>query len=387
MSSWEPPPQREPLGVVQEPAPVQVLASFPWPRVISAFLAAQQVVLRGVLRAYDITVKYTLPGPRLKCAKLGMMPRRTVNDAGATTFGSRGFSWVDVRSPSDETLEGLKRVFPFLADHDLQDCLPPLQRPKLIERSDYLFMVLLFPVFDRGTKAIHPTEVDVFVGKNFVITSHTGEHAALSALAERCRQDAAACFKEIGATPAEWLHALLHDLLFSCYPMLTHLSHDITAVEERVFEESSERTVREILRIKTNIVDFRKAMQGHKTVIKKLIGGGPKPFSSAKFATSYEDLLDHTKEIWDFLENDRETIAAIYDSSVSLMAMKTNEASKNLAALAFVIFPMTLVAAIFAMDAIHVPFRGWPGDFWLMLSVVFGVMLATVLFLRGRKWL
>ncbi|MEK9151918.1 MAG: hypothetical protein AAB692_00975, partial [Patescibacteria group bacterium] len=60
-----------------------------------------------------------------------------------------GYRWTDVRNPTFASLDVLKRRHSFLHDTDLRDCLPPYQRPKLIERDGYLFAVLLFPVYDR----------------------------------------------------------------------------------------------------------------------------------------------------------------------------------------------------------------------------------------------
>ena len=57
--------------------------------------------------------------------------------------------------------------------------------------------------------------------------------------------------------------------------------------------------------------------------------------------------MSHIDDIWDFLSNDKETAEALYDSHLSLVTMKTNQAMKGLTALAFVIFPMTLVARMY----------------------------------------
>ena len=103
-------------------------------------------------------------------------------------YSKPDLTWVNITSPSSEVLAEVKRRFPFLLDIDIRDCLPPYQRPKLMERKEYLFMVLLFPAYYKKEGRIKVKELDIFIGPNFLITSHTGDLEAL--------QHMAACYNE-----------------------------------------------------------------------------------------------------------------------------------------------------------------------------------------------
>jgi len=302
-------------------------------------------------------------------------------------FTHPDLTWVDVNEPTEEALAELKRRYPFFLDIDLRDCLPPFQRPKLLVRDKYLFIVLLFPIFDRKLGTIHSAELDIFIGKDFVVTNHTGHMPVLQELVSGSQTGQNLCPTEMVNCPAHWLHSLLSRLLTSVFPMLTHLSNDINALETELFQETKAETVKEILRVKSNIVDFRRIMQGHKRVIEKFIQIGPKITEIKNLEVYFEDLVGHTKEIWDFLETDKIAIDSIYDSYMSLITYETSQASKSLAALAFIVFPTTLAAAIFAMKADHMPLSGTPGDFWFMLGIVSSVAIVTTSFLKRKKWL
>lgn len=302
-------------------------------------------------------------------------------------FTHPDLTWVDVNEPTEEALAELKRRYPFFLDIDLRDCLPPFQRPKLLVRDKYLFIVLLFPIFDRKLGTIHSAELDIFIGKDFVVTNHTGHMPVLQELVSGSQTGQNLCPTEMVNCPAHWLHSLLSRLLTSVFPMLTHLSNDINALETELFQETKAETVKEILRVKSNIVDFRRIMQGHKRVIEKFIQIGPKITEIKNLEVYFEDLVGHTKEIWDYLENDKDTIDAVYDSHTSLITHNTSLASQRLAALALIIFPTTLVAAIFAMAADNMPIKGHPYDFEIMLSLVLLTMFSTIALLKWKKWL
>ena len=300
----------------------------------------------------------------------------------------QGMTWLNVVKPDRMTLAELKKRYPFFMDIDLQDCLPPFQRPKLLVRPDYLFMVMLFPVFDTETGRIQPSEVDFFVGKDFVVTSHAGNLDVLLDMADRYHDhiDDASCLIPINGDPARWIYNLLHGLFIGCFPLLTRLSNDIM-VAETSLGRLDRRTVKEILRIKSNIVDFRKTMQGHVMVLRKFVERAHQHLAMDGMVAYYEDVMGHAKEIWDFLENDRDTINAIYDSHVSLVSLETNEATKTLTALAFILFPMSLVAALFGMNAQHMPFVGESSDFWSMVAAVAFTGIIVTLYIKMKKWL
>lgn len=296
-------------------------------------------------------------------------------------------TWLDVTEPSRASLDALKKKYPFFLDIDLEDCLPPYQRPKLLERPSYLFLVLLLPVHDKDSNRVRQYEVDFFIGKDFVVTVHSGGHDSMSALSADCSGEGNACLLRSAEDPLRLTHDILHELIVSCFPILTSLSRSLTHLEEELFDDTDGGLVREILRIRSDIVTFRKAMQGHESSIHRLLERSKKFFPSEKLRPHFEDLTGHHREIREFLDNYKDTVDALYDSHLSLVTYRTNQTTKTLTALAFIVFPMTLVAAVFSMRAEHMPFVGKPGDFWIMLGIVFGTMLGLVLFMKRKKLL
>jgi magnesium transporter len=311
----------------------------------------------------------------------------TSTPRGIQIIESEDVTWINVSRPTTNSLKTLQKRYPFILDMDLQDCLPPFQRPKLLERNDYLFMVLVFPTYDQREKVVRPVEVDLFIGRDFVITSHVEPLEPLTQLAKDCLRDDRACDVRLGSDAPTMLFNILHELLVSVFPILTRLTNDILVSERQIFDESGHGTVRSILRIKSNIVQCRQAMQGHKMVIRKFIQRSKKLFDLDGMDMYFEDLIGHTKEIWDYLENDKDTISAVYDSHTSLVTHTTSLASQRLAALALIIFPTTLIAAIFAMGAENMPIRGHRFDFEIMLALVLATMLGTISYLKWKRWL
>lgn len=314
------------------------------------------------------------------------MGKAKAKNGSVQEIATGGVTWINVTKPTMGALRSLRKRFPPLLDIDLKDCLPPYQRPKLLERDAYLFLVLLFPWYDGTTRTIRPYEVDFFIGPDFLISSHEGGHEVLERMAKDCTTGGT-CVVARNGSPLGLLSDILHSLVISGFPMITRISNDLVSLEKRLFVESDDEVVRDILRVRTDIVDFRLAVQGYDNAVRKLLDRGRKFFPVDDLRPQFEDIAGHGREITEFLQTDRDTVDALYDSHLTLVTYRTNRATKTLTGLAFVIFPMTLVAAIFSMRAEHMPFVGEPNDFWIMLGCIFATMLVLVLYLRKKKLL
>lgn len=296
-------------------------------------------------------------------------------------FKNKDFTWLNVESNGEKEIKYLEKEFRFHSI-DLKDCLPPLQRPKLVTRPDYLFMILLFPVFDRKARVIHASEIDIFITPKSLLTVHTNELAPLGNIFSECENKTSKC-----ANPAALLYEILNQLLAGCFPMLVHISTDIDNVENKLRYEFEKGTITEILRIKTNIVNFRKAMQPHKQVIRTLIAEAPKFFPIEQLQVYFNNLVNYTKEIWDLLDNYKETIDALHGTNVSLIDFRINEIMKTLTIFSVIVFPLTLLASIFGMNVLGTPFASHPYGFWIVLVMMLFGALGLLWFFKKKKWL
>ena len=302
---------------------------------------------------------------------------------GITVTEGKRFTWLSVTVPSEKVIAELHRRLPFVLETDLRELQPPFQRPKLLERENYLFLVLLFPV-EASDGAIRHTEVDFLIGEDFVVTNHTGDLPELESLA---RSKDNVCNLAIANTPERLVYHVIHSVLTSRFPLLTRISNEILSLEPTMFGQIHEDSLAEVLRLKSQVVDFRKALQGHRQVIAKLSDSREVIFGRTDAQVNYEDVQRHLEEMEGFLENDKDTLDAISTAQMSLMNFRTSQASQRLSALAFVVFPMTLVATVFSMRAEHIPLIGNKWDFWIILGLIAITMAVAAGYLRKHRWL
>ncbi len=169
--------------------------------------------------------------------------------------------------------------------------------------------------------------------------------------------------------------------------MLLHLSIDIDEIERRLFRDYEKNLIQELLRVKTNVVNVRKAMQGHKTVIRQLIRSSQNRFSIHELENYFEQLVEQTKEIWDTLEMQRDTVNALHETNASLIDFRINEIMKTLTIFSVIVFPLTLLAAIFGMNAKNMPFVDGPYGFWIILALMTAAGLVMLLLFKRKRWI
>ncbi len=297
----------------------------------------------------------------------------------------QGLLWVNVSSQSERELNQIGKRFN-LHEIDLKESSPPFQRPKIIKRKDYYFMVLHFPIFDRVTRRLGFTEIDFFLSANYLITVHDNKLAVLEDMFSECGKKGGSEY--FSGTAVHILFELLMRLLEAIFPILLHINEDINLVDKKLFTKTSGREIaEEILRLKTNIVTFRRTMQGHRTVLERLIMYSGRELDLLAYQSYINNVREFTNEIWHMLESQRESINALHETNESIVNLRINQVMKTLTIISVVTFPLTLIATVFAIDAGGRPFVDLPYGFWLICSMMLlGVAMMIIIFKR-KNWM
>lgn len=292
--------------------------------------------------------------------------------------------WLHLSATGPKELDALRRRFRF-PESDLRDIPPPTQRPKAVLRDDYVFVILLFPYFDRAKKEIQITEADFFVGKDYLVTvNHGNRIRALTDLVARCSGDAAERRACLAVSPLQLFSRVMDDMLSSVFPMLVHIGEDIDRLESGLFDAQNTRLIQDILRVKTNVTNCRRAMLAYKHVIERIHMHGS-PIGRIPDAEQHR-LLDMTKEIWNLLESHKETLDALQDTNMSLISMRTNEIMRTLTVVSVILLPLSLIVGFFGMNVEYPGIIGGPYGFFIIVGSVGAIAVGLVTFFRQQRW-
>ena len=167
------------------------------------------------------------------------------------------------------------------------------------------------------------------------------------------------------------LFELLTRLLDAIFPILLHVNDDINTVDRKLFTHTPDKAMaEEILRLKTNTVTFRRAMQGHRTVLERLIMYSGRDLDLVSYQSYINSLREFTNEIWHMLESQKESINALHETNESLVNLRVGTVMKTLTIISVITFPLTLLATLFSIQAKNTPFVNTAGGFWIIFGLI-----------------
>jgi magnesium transporter len=300
---------------------------------------------------------------------------------------NNGLLWVNVTEPEEKALRSVQKRF-LLADQDIKESLPSFQRPKFIKRDGYYFAVLHFPVFNRKTRRLGFTEVDFFLNGQNLITIHDSSLPVIESFWNECQRNGGSRDKYFRGTAAQIFFELLSRLLDSVFPILLHINDDINSVDKILFTQIPDRKMaEEILCLKTNVVTFRRTMQGHKTVVERLISSGGRELDLQSYQSYINYTREHVNEIWHMLESQKESVDALHETNESVVGLRMNEIMKTLTVISVITFPLTLFATIFSIKAPGTPLISSPFGFWKIVGLMLMGALLMFLVFKKKKWM
>jgi len=297
-------------------------------------------------------------------------------------------TWFYIERPSTDEVDFLKQQFDF-HPLNLDDVLSRMQRPKIDEYEDHLFIVLQFPVFDKQSHITRPSEVDIFVGENYVITVHCSANLKpLAKFFRECQTDEKSRQDYLGRTSAFLLYHILDRLVNYCFPILGKITESIDDIEDVIYTKAVPETVRQIAVIRRDLISFRRVIRPQMAVIETL-EVEEYPFFKEEQEIYFGDIADHVRKIWDGLEDSKEVVDGLMDTSNWLTSHRIQEIMRVLTIVMALLAPATLIASIWGMN---VPLPGGvePGSllpFGILFLIMALIGTGMFIFLRRRKWL
>ena len=288
-------------------------------------------------------------------------------------------TWVDIATPTEKETEYLSEHYPF-HPLDLDDTLSRIQRPKIDEYKDYLFFVFHFPIYRKAERVLTSSQLAVFISNKYLITLHQGELKPLVKLFKECQIDDDSRQEYMGQGPAYLLYRILDRLVDYCLPILNKVGAGIEEIEENIFSDRQKGTIREISRLRRDVIAFRRIIWPMRAVIGRL---EPKvrQFTDIALPVYFGDMVDHLDRIWDGLDEYKEVIEGLSDTYDSLATNRTNEVVRILTIIATVMLPVTVVASIYGMN-IELPFMHSEYALLYVFLVMLAVIMGILFFLR-----
>jgi magnesium transporter len=288
--------------------------------------------------------------------------------------------WVDVQDPGPMELAILSDEFG-LHPPALEGASHGRRRPKLDEYKGYSLLVTYAAVPGEDAKALVTTEVDLFIGRNFVVSIHRGCVSALDEASARWMRGGLRLREGVGFL----VYAVMDAIIDSYAPFLIEMEEEIEEAEFAVFARSDEESVRSLLRLKRTLASLRRELQPLRAIFEVLLRRDH-PFFPGSTEVYLRDVFDHLLRILDVLDAEREMAAAAMDASLAIGSLRLNKTMKTLAVITVAMAVVGSVFGAYGMNFEVMPLAAALWGFWLVAVGTIGLVLIALVVGWWRQW-
>jgi magnesium transporter len=315
-------------------------------------------------------------------ATIGELRFHTVDDC-LPHLKRPGVTWVNVEGVHDvEIIRHLGEQFS-LHPLVLEDIVNTIQRPKVEDYDDYLFIVLRM-LRPTGGGEFSSEQLSMILGPNYLFTFQEGiQGDVFDMVRERLRSN-----KGKGRSMgADYLaYALIDAIVDSYFSVLEDLGEQIVNLESDLALTPDKSTLIEINGIKKEIILLRKAVWPLREAV-SFLERGESVLIAPSSRIYFRDVYDHTVQVIDTVETYRDLLSGMLDLYLSSISNRTNEIMKFLTVIGTIFMPLTFLVGVYGMNFKHMPELEWPNGYFILWGLMIVLSIAMIVYFRRKRWL
>jgi len=319
------------------------------------------------------------------------MRQAAVADLGNLLVSETDLLWVDITEPDESDARVMLDVFNF---HPLavEDTRNYEQRPKIEQYPGYLFLIVNAVSILR-----HPSpppqqpvgaqfhdvdfhELDIFVGRNYMVTVHLAGEPVIPELKRRLEMGAS-----LSMSISYLLYAALDAVVDGYFPVMDMLEEEISQLEDRILLEPKQATLNRLFELKRMLLHLWRVIWPERDILSVLTHPHNLVFGDPNAAQFYlRDVSDHLLWVADMIGMYRDTLTTMIDLYMSSVSNRLNRVVNRLTVLTLTIGVMTVVSGFYGMNFLQTwpPFDNPMGVPFVLALMLVGI--GAVLFFVWR---
>ena len=292
-----------------------------------------------------------------------------------------GLFWTDFADePKDQVERTLAEIFKF---HPLaiDDALKESHVPKVDDWGDYVYVVVHSLSFDETIYELKTHEIDIFLGKNFLVTHHKDPLDSADHVWNTCQRDPRYLVRG-----ADYLLYNIMDILASdLMPIVDKMDDAIDHLEDDIFSGTDRTVLNRIFSIKRAVLHLRRIIIPQREVMNRLARDTYTVIDPSE-RIYFRDVYDHFVRLADINDTLRDLIGGALDTYLSVTANRTNDVMKVLTILTALFMPLTFFTGFFGMNFETLPFSS-AAFFVAMMAMMIVILFLLWRWFKQRGWI
>ncbi len=295
--------------------------------------------------------------------------------------------WLDFAGEPPEVCEPALQVFGF---HPLaiDDALQETHTPKVDDWGDYLYLVLNhFVILNQAAYSweTETEELDVFIGKNYIVTHHDMRLHFLDQVWDSCQRDE----RHLHDGADHLLYKLVDRLVSDYMPAVEQIDQALDEIEDQVFSRPTPSTLERLFGLKRTLLSMRRVILPLREVMNKLARDDYATIDP-RDRIFFRDIYDHLVRLHDLNESMRDLVGGALDTYLSVINNRMNEVMKTLTIITTLFMPLSFLATFFGMNFFlpQIPVHEWMTRpvFYVVISLFILSPILMFTWMRRRTW-
>ncbi len=289
--------------------------------------------------------------------------------------------WVDLENPTPAEIKSiLSDVFQF---HPLaiEDCVTPSALPKLEDYDHYLFLVMHAVDFTR-TEKFNSTELDFFIGKDYLVTFHHLPLKSVASVIDRCVKATGS----VARAPDRIAHLVLDAMVDNFKPITDELRGELELIEETVLGAETENLTPKLIEVRSELNHLRQIVRPQRDIASRLAHGESKIIRAVMYPY-FRDLRDNLVRIDETVASYADQLLISFDLYLSRSGFEANEGIKVLTALTAITLPAILIGTWYGMNFAHMPELRSVYGYPIVIAVTLVLTAIMWVWCKRRRWI
>jgi magnesium transporter len=247
--------------------------------------------------------------------------------------------------------------------------------------------VLRDVVYDHHADApIVVPELDIFLGKNYIVTHHDLPVAAV----DRTWQSYQQGDRYLRQSASHLLYKLIDELTTDYLRIAEELDDMLDLIEDQLFDDSNPETLERIFILKRALLTMRRIILPQTEAINKLANNKYR-VTDPKDRIFFRDVYDHFVRIQGLTENMREMVGIALNTYLTTVNNRMSDVMKTLTIFTALFMPLSFIVGFFGMNFFQAaaPLDDWTTlpAFILTTALILILPVGMYFWIRHRGWM
>lgn len=313
------------------------------------------------------------------------LQEQTLDNQTLTAFhepNDQTVQWYDIRGLHDEALiTEIGKVFQ-VNTLFLEDIVDIAQRPKYLEAEQGIFFIVKALAFNPEHQTVKTEQIALYIGKGFVLTFQEDATDLFFKIRDRLQRFGGRIRKQ----GADYLaYCLLDWVVDNYFIVLEEIQLSIEQLEEAILEQTHTQHKSTIHQLKQALIKARKSI----APLREAISQFAKSDSELLHPSTHQylrDLQDHTLQIVDAVDTNRELLNSLQDLYLSEISFKMNQVMQVLTIITTIFVPLSFLAGLYGMNFDYIPELHHRYGYFILLGFMLTIVVGLITYFKKKNW-